>query len=184
METVSTYQSDMSTDAAKTICADEERHAAWGSVQSHCTPWPPRQNAGVGRDSNKSCSPGLKHIVQLPARRYRRNSDISCRSIRETTALVCHFSIASRSCARSRAQGPPTAKRSFLPGANVMPISPRLAPASTASIRSGCDSLVFVILICNFSFRGTIIGAPVCELHWHRHSDGPATRVSGRSNPQ
>ena len=45
----------------------------------------------------------------------------------------------------SRAHGPPTAKRSCLPGAKVMPIRPRTAPGSTVSILNGCVSLVLII---------------------------------------
>jgi hypothetical protein len=74
-----------------------------------------------------------------------QSSDISCGSISVTTALAFYSTIASRSCARSRAHGPPTAKRLCLPGANVMPIRPRTAPESTASILNGCVSLVLII---------------------------------------
>ena len=72
----------------------------------------------------------------------RRNS---CGSISVTTALAFQAAIASRSSVRSRAQGPPIAWRSCLPGAKVMPIEPRPGPASTASIHSGCVSLVLIM---------------------------------------
>ncbi|MCH8133394.1 MAG: hypothetical protein IIA30_12655 [Myxococcales bacterium] len=37
------------------------------------------------------------------------------------------------------------AKRSFLPGQNVMPIEPRSAPAPTVAISNGSDLLVLII---------------------------------------